>query len=152
MFERLQAYFRAAKAQMEPILEFDGISIFHNDDVVLYRLGVSKEVALLTLILDDGRYAIVVNSEFLEMPVELQEGALAAEVSHIRLGHHLIPQDVSSADAYLDMESRADFYAFNYYKKDIKGFLRYLLDNRKSLNKEQRIEIEERINKVKPIQ
>lgn len=148
--ELLRAQQRAEKQDLKPIRVFENVSVFHSDDLIICKILTTKyQVAAMTLFTVKGP-AIIVNSAFLKMPQELQDGALASEVSHLLLNNYANP--MITDEQKLELEFKADFHAMNNLKKDIKGFLKYFLEVRTDLVTEAKKNLEERIQKLTYIQ
>lgn len=148
--ELFRAQKRAEKTDLTPIRAFENVSVFHSDDLLICKILTTKyQIGLMTLFTSQGP-AIIVNSAFLKLPQELQDGALASEVSHLLLHHYNKP--ILSEEQKLNLEFKADFHAMNKLKKDIKGFLKHFLEVRTDLNSDAKKQIEERINKLNYIQ
>ena len=145
--ELSRAQKRAERTDLTPIRAFENVSVFHSDDLLICKILTTKyQIGLMTLFTSQGP-AIIVNSAFLKLPQELQDGALASEVSHLLLHHYIL-----SEEQRLNLEFKADFHAMNKLKKDIKGFLKHFLEVRTDLNSDAKKRIEERINKLNYIQ
>ena len=148
--ELLRAQKRAERTDLTPIRAFENVSVFHSDDLLICKILTTKyPIGLMTLFTPQGP-AIIVNSAFLKLPQELQDGALASEVSHLLLHHYNKP--ILSEEQKLNLKFKADFHAMNKLKKDIKGFLKHFLEVRTDLNSDAKKQIEERINKLNYIQ
>lgn len=148
--ELFRAQKRAERTDLTPIRAFENVSVFHSDDLLVCKILTTKyQIGLMTLFTPQGP-AIIVNSAFLKLPQELQDGALASEVSHLLLHHYNKP--MISEEQKLNLEFKADFHAMNKLKKDIKGFLKHFLEVRTDLNSDAKKQIEERINKLNYIQ
>lgn len=148
--ELFKAQERAKRTDLTPIRAFENVSVFHSDDLLVCKILTTKyQIGLMTLFTPQGP-AIIVNSAFLKLPQELQDGALASEVSHLLLHHYNKP--MISEEQKLNLEFKADFHAMNILKKDIKGFLKHFLKVRTDLNSESKKQIEERIIKLNYIQ
>ena len=148
--ELFRAQKRAERTDLTPIRAFENVSVFHSDDLLVCKVLTTKyQIGLMTLFTPQGP-AIIVNSAFLKLPQELQDGALASEVSHLLLHHYNKP--ILSEEQKLNLEFKADFHAMNKLKKDIKGFLKHFLEVRIDLNSDAKKQIEERINKLNYIQ
>ena len=148
--ELFKAQERAKRTDLTPIRAFENVSVFHSDDLLVCKILTTKyQIGLMTLFTPQGP-AIIVNSAFLKLPQELQDGALASEVSHLLLHHYNKP--ILSEEQKLNLEFKADFHAMNKLKKDIKGFLKHFLEVRTDLNSESKKQIEERIIKLNYIQ
>ena len=148
--ELSRAQKRAERTDLTPIRAFENVSVFHSDDLLICKILTTKyQIGLMTLFTSQGP-AIIVNSAFLKLPQELQDGALASEVSHLLLHHYNKP--ILSEEQKLNLEFKADFHAMNKLKKDIKGFLKHFLEVRTDLNSDAKKQIEERINKLNYIQ
>lgn len=148
--ELLRAQKRAERTDLTPIRAFENVSVFHSDDLLICKILTTKyQIGLMTLFTPQGP-AIIVNSAFLKLPQELQDGALASEVSHLLLHHYNKP--ILSEEQKLNLKFKADFHAMNKLKKDIKGFLKHFLEVRTDLNSDAKKQIEERINKLNYIQ
>lgn len=148
--ELFKAQERAERTDLTPIRAFENVSVFHSDDLLVCKILTTKyQIGLMTLFTPQGP-AIIVNSAFLKLPQELQDGALASEVSHLLLHHY--NKSMISEEQRLNLEFKADFHAMNKLKKDIKGFLKHFLEVRTDLNSDAKKQIEERINKLNYIQ
>ena len=148
--ELFRAQKRAERTDLTPIRAFENVSVFHSDGLLVCKILTTKyQIGLMTLFTPQGP-AIIVNSAFLKLPQELQDGALASEVSHLLLHHYNKP--MISEEQWLNLELKADFHAMNKLKKDIKGFLKHFLEVRTDLNSDAKKQIEERINKLNYIQ
>lgn len=87
----LRAQKRAEKTDLTLIRAFENVSVFHSDDLLVCKILTTKyQIGLMTLFTPQGP-AIIVNSAFLKLPQELQDGALASEVSHLLLHHYNKP-------------------------------------------------------------
>ena len=139
--ELLRAQKRAERTDLTtPIRAFENVSVFHSDDLLVCKILTTKyQIGLMTLLTPQGP-AIIVNSAFLKLPQELQDGALASEVSHLLLYHYNKP--MISEEQRLNLEFKADFHAMNKLKKDIKGFLKHFLEVRTDLNSDAKKRIE----------
>lgn len=148
--ELLRAQKRAERTDLTPIRAFENVSVFYSDDLLVCKILTTKyQIGLMTLFTPQGP-AIIVNSAFLKLPQELQDGALASEVSHLLLHHYNYP--MVTEEQRLNLEFKADFHAMNKLKKNIKGFLKHFLEVRTDLNSDAKKRIEERINKLNYIQ
>ena len=148
--ELLRAQKRAERTNRTPIRAFENVSVFHSDDLLVCKILTTKyQIGLMTLFTPQGP-AIIVNSAFLKLPQELQDGALASEVSHLLL--HDYNKPMITVEQRLSIEFKADFHAMYKLKKDIKGFLKHFLEVRTDLNSDAKKRIEERINKLNYIQ
>ena len=148
--ELFRAQKRAERTDLKPIRTFENVSVFHSDDLLICKVLTTKyQIGLMTLFTPEGP-AIIVNSAFLKLPQDLQDGALASEVSHLLLHHYNNP--MVTEEQRLNLEFKADFHAMNKLKKDIKGFLKHFLQVRTDLNSDAKKQIEERINKLNYIQ
>lgn len=149
MIEGFKAQRRLAFNFMFPIKQYEGMHVYHSNDILVVVAGVFPEQAGIVICqFGAGDIGIVVNDGFLKLPQELQMAGYAHEQGHYELHHSLhlkLYQKMLKTRTYMKQEYEADAYAAN---KVGKQAVLQLLHHFKQLKGVSQTEMNNRINAI----